>query len=406
MPNLTLGQAGSIWQQFSSFFFLTAGLFNDLLCVRTSLTMSYIFLVIVGFMGAPRFMNSFQPTGIVSVDTIIWAVLNLFVHANSVYCMLRDERNIELTEDEETLWRMIYRHSGLSKLQFKVKLCPHVEVVNCKAGEELDMAYFYIILDGVIGAEAFNGNTGQKHVFPMCSGQAFPLQHIYACTQSRSIEAMSVDHTFASTWINPVPFTNVKMYRFSAQFLEQLSKNMNAKETWLAFLSTIMASVAIRPYYDDTDMNAFVSDRSNAHLTENRSPLFDKLAKFEEPNRLAAGSTTALRRPVLHILNSYRLSFWVPWPIGIWPQGLRHRLPPPKDPNVKKSMNRKTMLLQEHILLHCGDALEDTKAMVRNSTCLHKFSTIAEFDEDDEEKEDDKVPYGTFSVPEGRTSTV
>jgi len=217
---------------------------------------------------------------------------------------------------------------------------------------------------------------------------------------------MSVDHTFASTWINPVPFTNVKMYRFSAQFLEQLSKNMNAKETWLAFLSTIMASVAIRPYYDDTDMNAFVSDRSNAHLTENRSPLFDKLAKFEEPNRLAAGSTTALRRPVLHILNSYRLSFWVPWPIGIWPQGLRHRLPPPKDPNVKKSMNRKTMLLQEHILLHCGDALEDTKAMVRNSTCLHKFSTIAEFDEDDEEKEDDKVPYGTFSVPEGRTSTV
>ena len=103
------------------------------------------------------------------------------------HSMLRDERNVELTDDEETLWRMIYRHSGLSKLQFKVKLCPHFTVVDAKAGEDLDMSYFYILLDGVISAEAFNGNTGKKHVFPMCSGQAFPLQHIYACTQSRYV---------------------------------------------------------------------------------------------------------------------------------------------------------------------------------------------------------------------------
>jgi hypothetical protein len=81
----TLGLPGSIWQQLSSFFFLSAGLFNDLLCVRFSLSMSYVFLVIVGFMGAPRWSGSFHPTGIISVDTIVWAVLNLFVHANSVY---------------------------------------------------------------------------------------------------------------------------------------------------------------------------------------------------------------------------------------------------------------------------------------------------------------------------------
>ena len=103
MSSLTLGQAGSIWQQFSSFFFLTAGLFNDLLCVRTSLTMSYIFLVIVGFMGAPRFKNSFQPTGIISLDTIIWAVLNLFVHANSVYWYV----NLKFGCARVAAWRMV-----------------------------------------------------------------------------------------------------------------------------------------------------------------------------------------------------------------------------------------------------------------------------------------------------------
>jgi hypothetical protein len=99
--------------------------------------------------------------------------------------MFHDERNIELDDDHEALWRFIYRHSGLSKLQFKTKLCPHVNVIDVKPGQELDMKCFYIILDGVVAAEAFNGNTGRKHTFPLLSGQTFPLQHIYACTQSR-----------------------------------------------------------------------------------------------------------------------------------------------------------------------------------------------------------------------------
>ena len=217
---------------------------------------------------------------------------------------------------------------------------------------------------------------------------------------------MSVDHTFASTWIKPVPFTDTKMYRFSSKFLEQLSQNMKAKETWLAFLSTVMALVAIRPYYDNTDMEKFVADRSNAYLIENRSPLFDELAPFEEPSPLAAGSTTALRRPVLHVLNSYRLSFWVPWPIGIWPQGLRHRLPTPKDPNVKKSMNRKTMILQEHILANFSESLEMGKSTIRKSGLLHQFSTVAFDDDEKEADEDGQGPYGTFSVPEGRTVSI
>jgi uncharacterized protein YuzB (UPF0349 family) len=100
--------------------------------------------------------------------------------------MFFDERKIELTEDEETLWRFIYRHSGLSKLQFKKKLCPNFDVVEYKAGTHCHCKKdFYIILDGVVSAQAFNGNTGKKHTFPMLSGQMFPLQHIYACTQSK-----------------------------------------------------------------------------------------------------------------------------------------------------------------------------------------------------------------------------
>jgi hypothetical protein len=81
---MVFGEPGSIWQQLSRFCFSTAGLFNDLLCGRFSLTGTHLFLVILGFMGGPRWSNSFQPTGSISIDTVIWAVFNLFVHLNSV----------------------------------------------------------------------------------------------------------------------------------------------------------------------------------------------------------------------------------------------------------------------------------------------------------------------------------
>ena len=100
--------------------------------------------------------------------------------------MLHDERHIELTEDDDALWRFIYRHSGLSKLKYITKLAPGIKMVQFKAGERINTkGIFYIILDGVICAETYNGNTGRKHTFPMLSGQMLPLQHIYCCTQSK-----------------------------------------------------------------------------------------------------------------------------------------------------------------------------------------------------------------------------
>ena len=81
---MILSEPGSIWQHLSSFCFVMAGLFNDLFCVRFCLTGAYAFLVILGFMGGPTWSNSFQPTGSIRLDVVIWAAINLFVHFNSV----------------------------------------------------------------------------------------------------------------------------------------------------------------------------------------------------------------------------------------------------------------------------------------------------------------------------------
>jgi hypothetical protein len=205
---------------------------------------------------------------------------------------------------------------------------------------------------------------------------------------------MSMQNTFANTWIKPTPMVSTRMYCIDASFLEKLSKNMNAKETWLAVLTTIMAVTATTPYYDDTDVADFVADHRNEYLVEERSPLFDELAPFEEPIALSAGSTKALKQPLSHLLNSYRLSFWVPWPLGIWPQGLRHRLPPPKDPGVKKSMMRKTRILESFVL----EALHQDTMNPKDKNLFHMYSAIGE------EKDDTDVElYGTFPKEEHRT---
>jgi hypothetical protein len=206
------------------------------------------------------------------------------------------------------------------------------------------------------------------------------------CFAFRSIESMSIEHTFANTWVTPTSATPVKMYRFSASFLQQLSQNPTAKETWLAVLTSAMAVVATTPYYDDTDIDAFVCDKELSHLVESRSPLFDVLASFEEPRLLSAGSTRALKRPVLHLLNSYRRSFWMPWPLGIWPAGLRHRLPPPHDPNVKATIKRKTQILRESVEAALDVGLFNPK----------EFEEFLEDINEDVNVGGTEVPYGTF----------
>jgi hypothetical protein len=210
----------------------------------------------------------------------------------------------------------------------------------------------------------------------------------------RSIESMSTEHAFANTWINPRAATDIRAYSIPLQFLEQLSQNGKAKDTWLALLTAVMGVVAKLPYYDDTEVDEFVKNEKNAHLVRGRNPLYDPLIEYEEPNPRSAGSTQALKRPFVHLLNSYKLSFWMPWPLGMWPQGLRNNLPPPKDPYVGKAITRKTRLLRQSIVA----GLESEYFNIQ------EFLDFMDGDDEDHGDSDDElpinekseVPYGTF----------
>ncbi len=158
---------------------MSSGFFNDLLVIRVALALANAFLLVTGSLGHPSWGDSFNPGGSIAVDTIVWAALNLLIHGLSVVRILYDERQIELTEEQEALWRFIYRHSGLSKAQFQTMLCPHVELVEFEKGDSIPVTgKFYIVLDGVVAADANQVGTMKTHSMPIVSGEMFPLQYM------------------------------------------------------------------------------------------------------------------------------------------------------------------------------------------------------------------------------------
>lgn len=176
---VTVLRPASLWQQICSFFFLCSGAFNDLLVIRVALTLANLFLLVSGSLGHLKWSQSFTPQGRIAVDTVVWAGLNFLIHGLSVVRIFYDERKIELTEEQEALWRYIYRHSGLSKVQFHRLLCPHVELVEFRKGDPIAVTgKFFIVLDGVVAADANQVGTMKKHSIPITSGEMFPLQYM------------------------------------------------------------------------------------------------------------------------------------------------------------------------------------------------------------------------------------
>jgi hypothetical protein len=119
----------SIWIQVSSFSFFLAGNFSDLLIIRICLSSAYVFLFLNSILGAPLW-PSFRSPNKIQLDGACWACLNLYVHVSTVVRLLKDEFQVNLSEDEQALWRMFYRTGGLSKKMFQTNVAKYCQVVK------------------------------------------------------------------------------------------------------------------------------------------------------------------------------------------------------------------------------------------------------------------------------------
>jgi len=199
--------------------------------------------------------------------------------------MYYDERQINLeTDEQEMLWRYIYRHSGLSKARFRSLILPTSELVTFKEGEHIPCTeHFYIILDGLVKTDVIHDEVPNvKHKIKMTSGEMFPLVHMYLNYMPReSFFNRSAMKTTAAS-------KTVRAFAIPVDGLKDISVNPDARDAWTAILIVSLAEIAERPYVDAAAGNVSNKDNSNSKDNDNLlaniiNPLFNPLHPSEEP---------------------------------------------------------------------------------------------------------------------------
>lgn len=117
----TIDMWGACIQAASACFFLS-GMWGDILIVRVFLFLAYIWLLATSITGAQAWPN-YTFNGNISVDGLVWAILNLYMHGSNILRLLWDERPIKFkTEDEEQLYRFFNRRGGMERMEMQIVL--------------------------------------------------------------------------------------------------------------------------------------------------------------------------------------------------------------------------------------------------------------------------------------------
>ena len=315
---------GGIIAQLSNFFFFASGFFTDLLIIRICLVLANAFLAINAALGMPHW-GSIKSTGLFFIDVFIWATVNtIFVHGPGLIECFHDERMISFeTEEEEMLWRFFYRHTGLSKSQFKSSISPVLELKSYHKGERIPCSeHLYLILEGTVTADTFNLEKSTKSKIQMNSGEIFPLAHMYSSYTPRGMD-------FVHTELKAVAdSTTVTAFQIPVIYVEAMSKNPKTKDAWTAILISKLGKLPVRQPKRNTSLASV-----DLNIKRGINKMFDPLHECEEPESTLAGSGMGLSHPIAHIVKYMKLSFVLPWPFGSYPSGLRHHLIPPTDPD-------------------------------------------------------------------------
>jgi hypothetical protein len=306
----------SFWIQLASFFFTMAGIHADLMVIRFFLVMSYLMLFLNSILGSPLWPNA-RSSGGIFVDSLVWSIINLYVHGSSLICLILDERHTSFTDDEAALWRMFYRTGGLSGKLFKTIIAPHLEVVEFEAGENIPTEdYFYIVYTGRITLQVYE--MGQIKVErKTLSGEMFDLKYL---------GMFSEESVFEIHRLNCTSETKSKLFRFSREDMKKIAHHRLAKGVWQSLLINNLSFV-VESYLE--------IDRHSKFAESYCDKIFDPLEDWEMPKKWVAGSGSAMKNPELHLLQYIRHSFSPPWPFGGHLTGLRQTLlsPPPQRPS-------------------------------------------------------------------------
>jgi len=308
----------SFWIQASSLFFALAGVFSDLLVLRVWLFLAYLMLFINAVLGSPLWPDVSSSGGGLYLDSIIWSILSMYVHGSSLVCLLLDERAVDLNEEEAALWRMFYRTGGLSAKLFKTIVAPYLRVIEFEAGEEIPTEdYFYIVYTGRIDFKVYE-HEKLKVERNCSSGEMFDLKFL---------GMFAAESVFVTHSIKAVTETHTTLFRFSRDDMEKISHHRLAKGVWQALLINNLSFV----------VESCLENTRHLRYTETYcDKIFDPLEKWEQRKEWYAGSGTALKKPLEHLVGYMHWSFSPPWPFKRHLTSIRQTLlpPPPLRPST------------------------------------------------------------------------
>jgi hypothetical protein len=304
----------SIWIQLMSFFFFSAGVYSDLLIIRLCLSTAYTLLLLDAVLGSPVWPEIIFRQHI-QVDSVLWALANMYVHISSVISLLRDEGSVDMNEDQEALWRLFYRTGGLSQKLFYRSILKDMTLQTFQATEHIPTdKWFYIIYRGTVQLRFTDGKKTIVSSRKARSGQMFDFQDLNLLHDVEGFKNHQPSEAHA--------ITPVVVFRFPRDRMADIANHPDTKAIWQQLLMENLGLIAQRTFVKN--------NYSQAMNKEYESPMFKPLQPWEHPIPVAAGSAEALRNPLRHIFASMVWSFAPPWPFGDGPRvGLRHSLPAP-----------------------------------------------------------------------------
>jgi hypothetical protein len=307
----------SIWVQLASLFFLLAGLHGDLLLIRLFLYLAYAMLLVNAVLGSPLWPNlsNVADTSLydsIATDSLVWAILSLYVHGSSLVALIGDEREVLLKEDEAALWHMMYRTGGLSARLFQDIVARHLNVVEVQEGQTVDTdEYFFIIYKGRVKLEVLE-NEVPNYSRVLLSSEMFDLKHV----------GTFFKYSYFDTPIRCTALSTATLFQIRKDDLVKISQNPQSKNVFQALLINNLMYVV----ESHRDVNR-PPQQADYHCNK----IFEPLEDWEQPKSYLSGSGRALKKPFRHLWNGIRESFSLPWPFSRHAIGLRQtQLPPPR----------------------------------------------------------------------------
>ena len=307
----------SVWIQIGSLFFTLAGVHGDLLVIRFFLCVAYFMFLLNAALGSPLIA---KPASLesVSVDSLVWASLGLYINGSSLISLIMDEKRVHFTDDEAALWRMFYRTGGLSACLFKSIVSDHFKVVEFGPGDIIPTdCYFYIIYKGFVHLDVYEKKERKLHRTAL-SGEMFDIQYLGMFHQGS---------VFERSEIRCRSLTNTKLFQFSRDDIVEISHSPFVKGVLQALLINNLSFV-VESYRSFVVEQQLISDNPARFSDHYCDKIFSPLADWEKPKNMLAGSGAALSNPLWHLMIYIYRSFALPWPVSGHPAGIRQTLLP------------------------------------------------------------------------------